>query len=301
MLNDITFLMVVSKESVDTVKATLDNIQQIGGRQIVVIYDHDEQDMESFVPMKNLFKTYNGLSVKGAAKHKQGLTASLNQGLELIGTRLTSRVDPGDISTMDRLQYTLSAFERNPDLLICGCKASLNSEDNKMIYCPRSGPDQWVNKQLLLAGNPLAHGSITFLTESIKRMQGYDTRFKYSQDYDLYERVLSVHGEKSILLLGRTYYQRVISTNSISFQKAEEQSGYSNQVKTRISPEKQVKEDLKRKSLKKKYFTLAANGNYGSLLKTAIIERNLIYGMGYIIKLSLIRNFPFLSSYIYKN
>lgn len=292
--------MVVSTETAETVELTLQNIWSIGGTRMVLVYDQMSRD-ENSSQIFSKGSQYPGLQVVVARERNQGLTVSLNQGLELIETYFTSRVDPGDMSSPNRIKNSLRAFDENPDLVICGCTASLISEDHKPIYQPKVVNNKFIGRQLLAQGNPLAHGSITFVTKAIQEMNGYNSQFKFSQDYDLYERTLVKHGEKSILLLGTSHYQRIVSTNSISFNKAKEQSEYSDQIRSRMNHLSVNNTNLKQKTLKKRLFTLAANGRYLTLLKLSLQEKCPFLGLGYVLKMLAIRSVPILSRYMYKN
>lgn len=300
-MNETTFLMVVSLETPDTVEMTLKNIQSIGGTHTVLIYDRVNEQTDSFQIFSERFSHHAGLRIYEAKKRNQGLTVSLNQGLECVETHFTSRVDPGDMSSTNRIANSLRAFDENPDLIICGCTASLISEDGKAIYQPRARNHRFVNKQLLAQGNPLAHGSITFVTKAIQKINGYDAQFKFSQDYDLYERTLGEYGEKSILLLGTSHYQRIVSPHSISFNKAREQSEYSDQIRSRLNNLVITDSNLKQKTLKKRLFTLGANGQYQSLLDLSSQENCRLLGVAYILKMFAIRSMPILSRYLYRN
>src|SRR5687767_14297711 len=50
----------------------------------------------------------------------QGLIDALNAGLQLASAPMVARMDADDVAMPDRFEKQLRAFERDPDLVVCG-------------------------------------------------------------------------------------------------------------------------------------------------------------------------------------
>lgn len=122
-----------------------------------------------------------------------GLTKSLNLGLALARGSLIARQDADDVSEPERLARQVDYLDAHPDVALVGSWYRKIGEDGAVLG-DRSLPVEpaqlaWA----LLFYCPIVHSAAVFRREAIAAMGGYDERFAYAQDYDLWSRLARRH------------------------------------------------------------------------------------------------------------
>lgn len=117
----------------------------------------------------------------------QGLPEALNTGLEASQAPLLMRQDANDRSSPSRLTKQRTYLQRHPDVAAVTTGAYMISANGNRTatYLPPKNPREELNER-----NPLVHGSVMFRREAIEDVGGYDEFFQYSQDYDLWVRLV---------------------------------------------------------------------------------------------------------------
>ena len=123
-----------------------------------------------------------------------GQTAALNIGLRHAATPWIARMDADDFSAPTRLEEQMGALERRPSLRCVGTFAWLFRNDptvrERIVEKPVEYP---AIRRELLESTPMIHGSITINRDDLLALGGYDERYRYSADRDLYYRFLERH------------------------------------------------------------------------------------------------------------
>lgn len=118
-----------------------------------------------------------------------GLTNSLNQGLSNAHGFYVARMDADDISLPSRLKKQVAFLDEHPEIGVLGCAARLIDEagdPSLLVMFPKeSGLLRW----RLFFENPLIHPSVVVRVEPLRRIGGYDSNLRFSQDYDLWHRL----------------------------------------------------------------------------------------------------------------
>jgi glycosyltransferase involved in cell wall biosynthesis/radical SAM superfamily enzyme YgiQ (UPF0313 family) len=122
----------------------------------------------------------------------QGLTKSLNIGLKLCRGEYIARMDADDISDPQRFEKQVKSLDQNPDCLVVGTWCRWIDSDGK----PNGGwqpPAEYEGiRRKLLVNNSLVHGSVMLRRVSLVKAGGYDEKYEYAQDYDLWLRLSEV-------------------------------------------------------------------------------------------------------------
>ena len=123
-----------------------------------------------------------------------GQTAALNAGVRASTTPWIARMDADDYSAPTRLEKQLQALDGDPTLSCIGTCAWMFRDDPRVTERSIERPlDHDAILQELLTGTPLIHGSIVIRREALLDAGGYDERYRYSADRDLYHRLLPRH------------------------------------------------------------------------------------------------------------
>jgi len=118
----------------------------------------------------------------------QGITRSLNRGLEQAQGRYIARQDGNDLSSPNRLQLQHDFLKENNDTMLVGTSCT-DIDEYGNPYGPGrsvvSDPERIA--RILPWRNCLIHTSIMFRNAGWR----YREKFHYAQDYDLYLRMLT--------------------------------------------------------------------------------------------------------------
>ncbi len=120
-----------------------------------------------------------------------GISRSLNKGIELSNYDLIARLDADDYSLPQRLEKQLTFMEQHPEIVVCGSrfKELLGNESftQKVRFIEK---DEDIRK-IISCFNPFSHSTIMIRKQAFIESGGYDQKFEYSQDYELWVRMLN--------------------------------------------------------------------------------------------------------------
>src|SRR3990167_11458146 len=121
-------------------------------------------------------------------KRNLGLAASLNKALKEVQGDFVARMDADDVSLPRRLEIQLEFLEKNHDIDICGSYVSVIDEDGKKIgYIKKPLTDSKIKKELFWLP-PLLHPTWFAKEEVFRKLNGYDKRWDYVEDFEFLTR-----------------------------------------------------------------------------------------------------------------
>jgi len=119
-----------------------------------------------------------------------GLTKSLNIGLKRATGSFIARQDADDISLPRRLEKQLSYLKTNPNIAVVGSWAKEIEADGAFLREIKTADDPMVLRWRMLFTNQIIHSTMMFRQKDILKLGGYNEEYRYSQDYDLWLKVL---------------------------------------------------------------------------------------------------------------
>lgn len=117
-------------------------------------------------------------------KKNIGLTRSLIKAIKITKGQYIVRQDADDISLRERLSIAFDFIQKNNSVNFYSTPYII---DNKKR--PKYLTRKIITSNSLRYKNYLAHGTLIINSEILKKIN-YDENFKYSQDFDLYNRLL---------------------------------------------------------------------------------------------------------------
>lgn len=136
-----------------------------------------------------------------------GLPAALNAGLREARGEYIARQDADDRSLPGRLEAQVALLDASPDIHAVGAWFQSIDGQGALFGCNRpAGASPEIAEQLAAGLNPLAHGSVAFRRETVLDLGGYDERFWYAQDFDLWLRL--VQNGRNLAVVPQDLYQR---------------------------------------------------------------------------------------------
>jgi glycosyltransferase involved in cell wall biosynthesis len=144
-----------------------------------------------------------------------GLIPSLNHGLEAAGGRFVARMDADDVCRPDRLARQVEFLEAHPEIFLVGTDAVLIDARGREFdrTWRATAPDRIA--ALLPRRNEITHPTIVFRRDPSLR---YREKMLFTEDYDLYLRLLSRGARLANLPLPLLRYRR--HAGSVSLRHA---------------------------------------------------------------------------------
>ena len=123
-----------------------------------------------------------------------GQTAALNIGFRHARTRWIARMDADDFSAPGRLEAQMKALAAHPEVACVGTAIWEFHDDPARIHeikrRPREHEGIW---RAALHGSGLIHGSVVVDRQAVLDAGGYDERYRFASDRDLFIRLLRKH------------------------------------------------------------------------------------------------------------
>lgn len=121
-----------------------------------------------------------------------GQTASLNIGFRQASTPWVARMDQDDCSAPNRLEEQMRALNADRRLSCIGTFCWTFTVDPGRAEGLVAYPVAYEGlKRMLLKRSPMAHPSIVVSREALLTVGGYDERYRYSADLEMYDRLLA--------------------------------------------------------------------------------------------------------------
>jgi glycosyltransferase involved in cell wall biosynthesis len=151
-----------------------------------------------------------------------GFTRSLIEVLDTIDSEYIAIHGSGDTCNYDKLFRQVELLDHMPSVGFCGTSSVNLSPITGMVVDAQSYSREMLTASDFQFSPPFTHGSVMFRRSEYVRVGGYDERFLFSQDWDLWLRMLKVSEGHMVL---ESLYQRYVLPDGASFNpvKAEKQ------------------------------------------------------------------------------
>ena len=124
-----------------------------------------------------------------------GLTRALRNGVALARAPLVARMDADDLSLPHRFERQVALLDARPDLVAATCHIEHFHDDGSVRMVAKDiGPEPLIPLYNSFTNRIGGHGQVMFRRSAYERAGGYDPAYRYSQDYDLWSRLLDLGG-----------------------------------------------------------------------------------------------------------
>lgn len=226
----ITVLMAVYNTPSDYLDAAIESLLAQTFRDFELLIVDDGSDEPTLMHLQLQAKCDSRIVVH-RLKENLGLTRALNVGLERARGVYIARHDADDVSSPERLERTLAFLVRDPRLSAAGTLVSVIDSAG----CPVGSMRCESELSRLKRRNTLVHGSMMFRKTALERVGRYDERMRFSQDYELYLRMMRYFG-MCIGVVPETLYALRQHSESLSSRHIFRQFHYAVLAKTFTSP-----------------------------------------------------------------
>jgi glycosyltransferase involved in cell wall biosynthesis len=183
-VNFIDVVMTTFNEDLNLLSKSLDSIFQQKYKHFRLILVIEPNDMNA-VFIDNCAQDNDRLLVVKNKKNL-GFVASLNVGIKLSTAKYIARMDSDDISHPDRFRKQIDFLEKNQDVDVLGAWVTCNNSNTIRKY-----PEYHDNiKSNFLFSNAIAHPVVILRRELFEKYGYYDESFTYSEDFELWLRLI---------------------------------------------------------------------------------------------------------------
>jgi glycosyltransferase involved in cell wall biosynthesis len=153
------------------------------------------------------------------------LTKSLNKGLQIAQGEYIARQDADDISLPRRLEIQAEFLDKNPDCALVGCAYYKMDENGELCSLVEVLSKDSDIREGLKKQNWFGHGCIMMRKDAVQAVGGYDEKYKFAQDYDLWLKIAEVY---KVANIEEPLYCWRSTPSGISKDKEAEQKYYAN-------------------------------------------------------------------------
>ena len=121
-----------------------------------------------------------------------GIARSLNAGLRAAGAQVVAIQDADDYSAPRRLERQLEALAADPRVAAVGTRMREVDAAGRVLR-PRTSFAAGDVGDVLLRFNPIPNSSAALRAEVVLALGGYDPRYRYAPEYDLWLRIAERH------------------------------------------------------------------------------------------------------------
>lgn len=202
----LTVLMTVFNES-RYVRTCIDSIlaQSYPDFRFLIVDDASTDDT------REIIRSYNDARIDlHYLEDNAGQTAALNVGLQRVKTPWVARMDADDFSAPSRLEEQMGALEADPSLSCVGTWAWIFREYPQVYEGELTPPEDLPDiRRRLLSTTPILHGTIVAKTGALLDVGGYDERYRYAADIELWDRLLVKYTAANLpkKLMGIRYHE----------------------------------------------------------------------------------------------
>src|SRR5689334_20638620 len=184
-------VLIGAYENEDTVARAVESIlgQTESSLELIVI-DDGSRDGSAEVAQEAIGSDSRGRVMR--LERNIGLARSLNAGLEAGAALFVAIQDADDYSEPNRLERELAAIAPEPDVAVVGSRMREVDEAGRVLT-PRTSFAAGDVGPVLMRFNPIPNGSALIRRDVALAVGGYDPRYRYATEYDLWLRLAERH------------------------------------------------------------------------------------------------------------
>lgn len=173
-----------------TLREAMDSIlaQTAGDLELIVVDDGSRDDSRAIA------ESVEDPRVRVLAMDRNvGIARSLNAGLRAARAPVVAVQDADDFSAPARLERQLAFLAARPDVAVVGSRMR-EVDATGAERAPRTLFRAGDVRDVLMRFNPIPNTSAAFRREVVLGLGGYDPRYRYAMEYDLWLRTADAHG-----------------------------------------------------------------------------------------------------------
>ncbi|MCX6782224.1 MAG: glycosyltransferase [Candidatus Magasanikbacteria bacterium] len=166
-----------------------------------------------------ILNSFSDSRIKIISRENKGLTKSLNYAVSISSGELVARIDADDVFEVEKLAVQVDYFKRNPEVALCGVWAKFIDKKGNEVGVYKVPTTYSKIKHNILFHNPFIHPGVMFKRKVFDEMHGYNEKYRYAQDYELWGRIVPVYNVVNLpqyLLKYRKLNSGITKTHNIA-------------------------------------------------------------------------------------
>jgi glycosyltransferase involved in cell wall biosynthesis len=218
-------VLIGSYNSAATLRRAIDSIlaQTFRDLELIVVDDGSTDDT------RTVTEAVADPRVRYLGLEHAGISPSLNAGLREAAAAIVAVQDADDWSEPERLERQLALLDSEPETAVVGTRMREVDESGATL-APRTAFRAGDVGDVLLRFNPIPNSCAAFRKDAILAIGGYDSRYRYAMDYDLWLRVAERH---RVVTLGEELATRRMSRTNVAARKERAQIGETIAIRAR--------------------------------------------------------------------
>lgn len=156
----------------------------------LIVIDDGSQDGSAAFAEKAIGKDTRGRVMR--LERNLGIAPSLNAGLKAAAAPIVAIQDADDYSAPERLERELAVLAAESEVAVVGSRMQEVDGDGRELR-PRTSFAAGDVGPVLMRFNPIPNGSAAFRRDVALELGGYDPRYRYATEYDLWLRIADRH------------------------------------------------------------------------------------------------------------
>lgn len=188
---------------------TIDSLlaQNFDAYEIIIINDGSTDK-----DVKVVLDQYNDNRIRAYHQCNNGFVSSIIRGIDLAKGEYIAIQGAGDISAPERLFEQYSYLVAKPHVAAVGTGYYTRADGS--VGGRYVEPEALVNCDTLMKSVPSTHGTMMYRKSALLDVGGYDSRFKYCSDWNLYFRLIKKYAIESI---NKPLYTKIEFDDGFSF------------------------------------------------------------------------------------
>lgn len=193
----------------DYIRDTVDSLlnQDFDDYEIIIANDGSPDPR-----VKEIFDSYDDPKLTIIHKENEGFTKTIKKLVENARAPFVAIQGAGDISYKNRLSTQYDFMKENEDVGAVGSGFDVDLEGGGNLRY--SKPKNIKTVEQLKESVPFTHGTVMYRKSVYVDSGGYDVRFKYCSDWDLYFRILEL---SEIAAIDQPFYKKIEFDDGFSF------------------------------------------------------------------------------------
>lgn len=132
-------------------------------------------------------------------KKNYGQSYSLNKAIKISKSKFIAIMDSDDICLPNRIVESFNFLKQNPKYVMVAGKSDTIDNKGKILKRRRFTYDEDLIETRMLIENPISHTTVMIRKSIFRKIGKYSLKLKYTQDYDLFSRILNKNLKIKIL------------------------------------------------------------------------------------------------------
>ena len=183
----------------------------------LIVIDDGSSDRSAAVAQEAIGSDPRGRVIR--LERNVGIARSLNAGMEAAATPIVAIQDADDYSAPNRLARELGVLAADPEVAVVGARMR-EVDSGGGVLCPRTTFASGDVGPVLPRFNPIPNSSAMFRRGIALALGGYDPRYRYAAEYDLWLRIGERH---RIVALDEELCTRVMGGSNVAARAERDQ------------------------------------------------------------------------------